>query len=138
MLQQRGIIDIKRNPADPADDVFTIFIIKNPNILRDQTMEGIECDPADGSFHAMFAQLFHDQPTPFLAKPFFRKIPAAAGQSAERENGKKPDRADEDPTDHRATALLRNVSDLRIGMQVLSFAAVIFSIRRQTRFADKS
>ena len=61
----------------------------------------------------MFAQLFHDQPTPFLAEPFFRKVPATAGQGAEQENGKKTDRADEDSTDQRATARLRNVCNLR-------------------------
>ena len=87
MLPERGVIHIERNPADPADDVFTIFIIKNPNILRDQPPKRIECKSADRSFHAMFAQLFHDQATPLLAESFFGKIPAAAGQGAEQENG---------------------------------------------------
>ena len=113
MLQERGIIHIERNPADPADDVFTIFIVKNPNILRDQTSERIECDSANRSFHAMLPQLFHDQAAPFLAETFFRKIPAAAGQCPEQENSKKTDRGDNDSTAQRATALLRNVCDLR-------------------------
>src|SRR5437588_10675502 len=107
MLQQRSIIHIERNPADPADDVFTIFIIKNPNILRDQTPERIECESANRSFHTMFAQLFHDQATPLLAESFFCKIPAATGQGAEQENGQKTDRGDENSTSQRARTLLR-------------------------------
>ena len=82
MLQERGIINIERNAADPADDVFTIFVIKNPNVLRDQTAERIKRDSANRSLHPVFAQLFHHQTAPFLAESFFCKIPAAAGKGA--------------------------------------------------------
>ena len=112
VLQKRGIIDVERNPADSADDVFTVFIIKNTNILRDQTPKRIECDPADRSFHAMFAQLLHHQSAPFLAESFFGKVPAAPGQGTERKHRQETHRGDEDSTPQRRCALLRNALEL--------------------------
>src|SRR5437762_3873471 len=113
MLQERGVIHIERNSADPTDDVFTIFVIENPNFLRDQAAERIESESADRSFDTMFAQLFHEQAAPLLAKSFFRKIPAATGQSAKQKNGQKTDHGGNGSTGQGARALLRNVCHLR-------------------------
>jgi len=119
-----GVIYVERNAANPPDGVFTVFIIKNANILRDQTPKWIERDAANRSLHAMFAQLLHHQSPPFLAEPLFREIqPPPANAPSESTARKrtvvtKTRRANDGP---RSCGILSSSGRSATGMQILSF-----------------
>jgi hypothetical protein len=42
MMDERGVIDIERNLTDQGQRVFTVSVIENSYVFRDQTAERIE------------------------------------------------------------------------------------------------
>jgi hypothetical protein len=79
-MEERGVIDVERDFADDRDDVFPIFEIVNPDVLRDQAANGIEREAAHRGFDAALMQLFDDPLAPLFAEPAFSQIPAAPGE----------------------------------------------------------
>ena len=47
MMEQGGIIDIERDFADETERVLTMFVIEDPNVLRHEAAERIECQVTD-------------------------------------------------------------------------------------------
>ena len=77
-MNQRCVIDVQRDFADECERLFSILVIEDSHIVRDQAAKRIQCQSTDRSFHAVFVQFLDEAVPPLPAKASFRQIPTPA------------------------------------------------------------
>jgi hypothetical protein len=81
MMDERSVIDIQRDLADPGQNVLAILVIKNPYIFCDKTAKRVQRQAADVGFDSALAQFLHYPVAPLTAKSSFGEvIPSAANR----------------------------------------------------------
>src|SRR5205807_10293579 len=85
MMDERSVIDIERDLADPGKRVLAILVIKNPDIFCDETAKRIQRQAPDVGFDSVLAQFLHYPVAPLTAKASLGEVI----RSEERRVGKE-------------------------------------------------